>query len=212
MCRSWVSVISSMRWCTSSISARSLFNSLNIVSQKTSRSNTSISSLRCVHVNWRRRKIYKRRGKKHRQMGYLLIGGLISTKGNWINISTVRSGPFLEKRNNLNPSGLRLTNRVNVFHRPHFRTNEMPVLWEEDGMPVCIDSDTRTFVLCCVVCLLDWWEDWGWRVMNWWQEGHWLQTTGPIIKGSKMPQVHGDWYYQRKSRLQRARDQLCPCQ
>lgn len=51
-------------------------------------------------------------------MGYLLIGGLISTKGNWINISTVRSGPFLEKRNNLNPSGPRLTNRVNVlsFH------------------------------------------------------------------------------------------------
>lgn len=118
MCRSWVSVISSMRWCTSSISARSLFNSLNIVSQKTSRSNTSISSLRCVHVNWRRRKIYKRRGEKHRQMGYLLIGGLISTKGNWINISTVRPGPFLEKRNNLNPSGPRLTNRENVlsFH------------------------------------------------------------------------------------------------
>lgn len=40
--------------------------------------------------------------------------------------------------------------------------------------------------------------------MNWWQGGHRLQTTGPIIKGSKMPQVHGDFYYRRKSRLRRA--------
>lgn len=35
---------------------------------------------------------------------------------------------------------------------PHSWINEMPVLWEEDGKPVWIDSDTRTFVLRCVLC------------------------------------------------------------
>lgn len=28
----------------------------------------------------------------------------------------------------------------------------MPGLWEEDGMPVWIDSDSGTFVLCWVLC------------------------------------------------------------
>lgn len=35
---------------------------------------------------------------------------------------------------------------------PHSWINEMPVLWEEDGKPVWIDSDTGTFVLCYVLC------------------------------------------------------------
>ena len=42
-----------------------------------------------------------------------------------------------------------------IYHSSHSWINEMPVLWEEDGMPVLIDSDTRTFVLCCVLCA--WW-------------------------------------------------------
>lgn len=35
---------------------------------------------------------------------------------------------------------------------PHSWINEMPVLWGEDGMPVWIDSDAGTFVLCRVLC------------------------------------------------------------
>lgn len=104
------------------------------------------------------------------------------------------------------------------FHLPQHSYFSLLDKWDASfmrgGWDACLDWFWHwdiCFVLC-VVCLLDWWEDWGWRVMNWWQEGRWSQTTGPIIKGSEMPQVHGDWYYQRKSRLQRARDQLRPCQ
>lgn len=56
------------------------------------------------------------------------------------------------------------------------------------GWEACLDWFWHWDIcsVLCVVCLLDWWDDWGWRVMNWWQEGHWLQTIGPIIKGSEM--------------------------
>lgn len=108
-----------------------------------------------------------------------------------------------------NPSGPSATKSVNAlsFHLPQYGQFLALDKWDASfmraGWAACLDW-FRHWDICfvlCVVCLLDWWEDWGWRVMNWWQEGHWLQTTGPIIKASEMPRVHGDWYYQRKSRL-----------
>lgn len=39
-----------------------------------------------------------------------------------------------------------------IYHSSHSWINEMPVLWEEDGMPVWIDTDTGTFVLHRVLC------------------------------------------------------------
>lgn len=58
----------------------------------------------------------------------------------------------------------------------------------------------------CVLLLLDWCEDWGWRVMNRWQKGHRWQSDRPIIKGSEIPQVQSDRCDQRRRRLVR----LCP--
>lgn len=58
----------------------------------------------------------------------------------------------------------------------------------------------------CVLLLLDWCEDWGWRVMNRWQKGHRWQSDRPIIKGSEIPRVQSDRCDQRRRRLVR----LCP--
>lgn len=84
-------------------------------------------------------------------------------RGNRINISNVHSGAFLEKMSSKRTIRVlqdHLPLRVqmpchSIYHTmasPHSWINEMPVLWEEDGMPVWIDSDTGTFVLCCVLC------------------------------------------------------------
>lgn len=116
--------------------------------------------------------------------------------------------------------GLSATNCVNLLsvRLPQYGQRSLLDKWDASfmrgGRDACLDWFRHPDICSvrCVVCLLDWWEDWGWRVTNWWRGGHCRQTTGPIIKGSEMPQVQADFYYQRKLRLQRVGDQLCPCQ
>lgn len=61
----------------------------------------------------------KRKERRHSQIGYFLQSGLMSTKGNGINISNVHSGSSLEKdefkANNSNPLGPSASKSVNAL-------------------------------------------------------------------------------------------------
>ena len=233
-CGSSASVISSMRQCTSSISARGLFN----ISQYCESEDFLFQHLHfithvctCVseegeentHTHRERKK--ERKGRGRSQIGCLPESLLMSTKGEMelifqtcIRAPRRKQVESVEIRILQDPS---VTESVNALssHLPSYGESSVLDKWDarfmRGGWEACLDwfwhRDICSVLPCCVPVGL---------VGGLGLTGHELVAGRPLVadhsgqslKAARIPQVHSDWYYQRKSRLQGARDQLCPCQ
>lgn len=159
--RSSVSVISAMWHRTSSVSARGLLNTFNIVSGKVPVPPPSFHYSCLTRVYWRSPKNCQGE-ESHPQKWCRLESGHMSTrrKCNWYFSCAFIC--FWGERNGVPIPVFRDCLPLTVWIRcrsvypstasAHSWINEMPVLWDEDGRPVWIDSDTGTFVLCAVLC------------------------------------------------------------